>query len=112
MVDKFCARTADGAIDSPVIVERKEIDEVVVCLGAALGFPAADSLAGVFNHFAPGGDAFGGIDAPAVNFRTCELHAEAGIARINTACQAGRFTALSARGRRLTPGRRLRSFSE
>src|SRR5579875_3645454 len=82
MVDVLGAGAADGAVEGPIGIEREQISEFAQ-VGAALGFAAADALAGVFDYLFAGGDKLGRIHAPAVDLRAGEPHAETGVSPID-----------------------------
>ena len=59
MVDDLGAAAAQGAVEGPVIVQGEQVSDLPVA--AALGFAAADSLAGVLDDLAPRGYALAGV---------------------------------------------------
>src|SRR5438270_13412552 len=65
VVDNLGATAAEGAVDGPVIIKRKEVGDGA--LTAALGFAAADLLAGVLDDPAARRNALERIDSAAVN---------------------------------------------
>jgi hypothetical protein len=76
--------TADGAIESPVVIESEEIDQVILLVTATFGLFPADTFTGIFHHFAADRDIFEGIDAPPVNFGRPDFQSEASELRIDS----------------------------
>ena len=75
----FSAAPADSAIDSPVIVEHKQVRVVRI-----LSLPAVEPFAGIFDHFAVDRNQFPSVDPVAMNCGLPDRKLENRIARIDT----------------------------
>src|SRR5262249_20885593 len=80
---EFSPAAAYRTVERPVVVQREQVDHLVLRIAAALGFFAADALAGVLDHFAARGNVLTCGDTPAVDLRAPDNQLETGVFRVD-----------------------------
>ena len=78
VVDVFGAAAAHGAVESPVIIEREQIDHPRLLIAAPLRLAAADAFSGVLDDLPSRGNVFAGVNPPPVDLRRPDQQSEAG----------------------------------
>lgn len=85
MIDDLGAAASGGSVDGPIGIYFEQVS--VLSFASPFGLPAADALAGVFNHLPVGGDVLGRVHSVTVDFGSADFECEASMVRID----AGRF---------------------